>query len=128
MLKLVAPESSVRKPARRTPRKRPHPLAQPISEDIEIAASIHRAIACGRRSIVGVHDCLSRGGAAEPPRGSRAATPADSARAADLARRVAEIHERLLFFAASVELEMDRLEIICDEIDRGWGRDRRKTP
>jgi hypothetical protein len=116
MLKLVKREAQ-----RRRGKAGPAPssLTREIGRAEEIGNSLQRVIATGRRGIIEVNGRLHRG--ASESSGPAAGAPAPAGEAAgesDLARNVTEIHQRLLFFAASVELEMDRLEMVRKEIDR----------
>lgn len=93
-------------------------LAGHIAASQVLGETIQRTVARGRRAIVDVQ-CgppLWTRVRRPPPAGASAASDATAA----LSRQVQQIHERLLNFAARVELEMDRLEVARADLERAF--------
>jgi hypothetical protein len=114
MLKLVSPRPSAQpRESRQTVKAREEVrmLHQRIQEERDAAGSTQRAIARGRRTVVELGCGLQRASRSEPP----SAAPGDLA---ELAARVEEIHQRLLEFSTSVELETDRLDLVQAEVEQ----------
>ena len=120
MLKLVYRQARGKPPRQRG--KAPDPAAR-LCEQIEhertMGQATQRAVAVGRRTIVDAHCCLQRVLAQHAGRGAFAVPEKDRAQAvAGLASQLEAIHERLLLFSSSVELEIDRLEMLCTEVEQ----------
>ena len=114
MLKLVAAR---REPAHRASRAKVgsdvRKLSAHIDADQALGQATQRAVARGRRTIVDVHGSLKSGPGRLRPQPDGRGRPRDRARVlAAMARQIADIHQRLLMFSASVELEMDRLDLV----------------
>lgn len=115
MLKLVK-----RDPQRRRGKadRAPSSLTGEVDRAEEIGNSLQRVIATGRRGIIEANGRLQRAPSESSDPADPPVRPREATSESELARNVTEIHQRLLFFAASVELEMDRLEMVRKEIDR----------
>lgn len=120
MLRLVSPRPHAQQPKGR---KRAEPgdsrrlLYQKIDGDRAIADATQRAVATGRQAIVDARCCVQRAGV----RTRRDASPPPveyGRRLAELASRLDVVHQRLLLFSSSVELEMDRLDMLCCEVEQ----------
>jgi hypothetical protein len=129
MLKLV---TTPREPSRRPPKRgkvnqRLHGLDRKVAQGEEAGNAIQRAVAAGRRGIIDAHGRLQR--TASESRCRNPPIPATAAGSeAEIVRRLTGIHQRLLFFSASVELEMDRLAMVREDIERlGGGTGREPT-
>lgn len=95
-------------------------LYQQILDDGTIAQSAQRAAAGGRHTIVESQYRLHR----QHRRPDRTAPALPSSRAgrrrlaAGLAARLDVIHRRLLLLSSSIELENDRLDVLCAELQQ----------
>jgi hypothetical protein len=87
-------------------------------DDRALGLSTQRAVAAGRRTIVDAHCCLRRLVSRLPP-GKPAA--GDGAHAAEIAGQLTAVHHRLLRLSSDVEREIDRLDILCAELERFVG-------
>jgi hypothetical protein len=123
MLKLVAPSCAQRRqPSKRGgARNRLPTLQRKVKTDVEIGNAVQRVIARGRRGIIDAHGRLQDASTPSASRARAGIAAADTVRAPELVLRLTGIHQRLLFFSASVELEMDRLEVVRAEIERVIG-------
>ena len=128
MLKLVSrpPRAPLREPHKRgNTREGVRALYQQIEEDRAVGQSTQRAVARGRRTIVEVQCGLQRAASLSAPRQTSAAPVIEPARVlAEVTGRLENIHQRLLSLSTSVELEMDRLDMVRTEIEQitGGGR------
>jgi hypothetical protein len=122
MLKLVSPRPYA---ARRKPRRRKNVsdgapvLYQQIEDDRAAGQTTQRIVAGGRRTIVEVHCCLQRA-VSRTARSETPPVPAEEGvrRMSELTCQLDTIHQRLLLFSSSVELEIDRLDMICAEVEQ----------
>ena len=134
MLKLVARPGSrpAAKPARRQKATREaRELYVQLEVDRSLGHSAQRAVARARRTIVDVHchaQGLEAGSHAPAPERSVETPPAAAGPTTDLARRLAEIHRRLLELSSLIELEMDRLDIVSAGVDEALSRARPAPP
>lgn len=148
MLKLVAPARDPRRQSAKRRKAEPRAMergpsvasvvgpktpvdrvAAALERAEAIGDSVQRVVASGRRQIIDVHGQLDRTSSESRCRENPSTRPrdpaADSLPDAALRRDLADIHDRLLFFSTNVELEMDRLEMLRQDIERVAGAPRR---
>ena len=128
MLKLVSlPRSAGRQTAQpKKIRNRLGAVNQRVEQYAETGNSVQRVIARGRRHVIDLHGRVRREASTTHCSEPRRRPAVDSVRRTELARRLTEIHRRLLFFSVSVELEMDRLEMVRAELAQLGGDRNRK--
>jgi hypothetical protein len=117
MLKLVSPRPHAQ-------RRKARPLVKKgdgvrmlhtrIGEDRLAGQSTQRTVARARHTVIevqcGVTRAVSRTARLE-------ANPLQARVLADIAARLEDVHQRLLLFSTSIELEMDRLDMLQAEIE-----------
>ena len=115
MLKLVSP--SARRRSTRPRAKRGDTVRQfqtQIEHGRGVGQSAQRAVARARRTVIdlqcGVRRGVSRGVGSDT-------IPLHALRLAEIATRLEDIHQRLLLFSTSIELEMDRLDVVQAELE-----------
>jgi hypothetical protein len=124
MLKLVGPAPGAhRRPAKRgKTAARVGALTRNVDRAEAVGNAVQRIVATGRREIIDVHGRRQRASTEARCRDNRTPRPPDAGRDCvpdgELVQQLAEIHHRLLFLSTSVELEMDRLEMVRQQIDR----------
>jgi hypothetical protein len=117
MLKLVSPRPHAQRRAAPTRVKKGdgvRMLHRWITGDRLAGDSAQRTVARARRTVIDVHCGVRRA----ESRAARLLTNPEHARLlADIAGRLEDIHQRLLLFSTSIELEMDRLDMVQAEVE-----------
>jgi hypothetical protein len=117
MLKLVSPRPHApRRKARARVKKEAsvRSLYTRIEQDRQAGQSTQRAVARARHKVIdtqcGVRRAVSRAARLE-------GDPLPAPVLADIVARLEDIHQRLLLFSTSIELEIDRLDMVQAEIE-----------
>jgi len=131
MLKLItgAASAPARKRSRRCDTRRElGTLATAVEQTQALGEATQRAVARGRSAIVdvqgGVHKARRD---SDVPGSEPVSVPAADPLVEDFTRQLTDIHQRLLLFSSSVELEMDRLEMLRAEIEDVLARRRESS-
>ena len=131
MLKLIsgtAPAAARKRSRRCEVQRELGALAVAVEKTQALGEATQRAVARGRGTIVDAQRGVqkARRESVAPVRDG-ATDPAADGCVEDLTRQLTDIHQRLLLFSSSVELEMDRLEMLRAEIEDSLAR-RRESP
>ena len=117
MLKLVSPRPRAQRRTAPTGVKKgdgARMLHKWIKGDRLAGESAQRTVARARRTVINVHCGVRR---AESRADRPLTNPEHARRLTDIAVRLEDIHQRLLLFSTSIELEMDRLDMVQAEIE-----------
>ena len=121
MLKLVPPRPQAGRGKVRTRQDAPdhaRMVCRQVDEDRALGQATQRAVAVGRRTIIEAHCCLQRVLSQPGAHGASPLSVEDRAQLVEnFAGQLDAIHERLLLLSTSVELEIDRLDMLCAEVE-----------
>ena len=119
MLKLVSPRPRDARATRPNAPDRAQMVCVQADDDRTIGQATQRGVAVGRRTIIEAHRCLQRVVSQHVTHGASPLSVEDRAHLVkSVAGQLEVIHERLLVLSSSVELEIDRLDMLCAEVEQ----------
>jgi hypothetical protein len=119
MLKLLSPRPRDARAKRPNAPDRAQMVCRQLDDDRTIGQATQRVVAVGRRTIIEAHCCLQR---VLSQHGASPLSVEDRAHLVqNFAGQLEAIHERLLLLSSSVELEIDRLDMLCAEVEHLTG-------